>query len=329
MIITAASFPTPELIKTTNNPGLWDQQDGFSRFQAAAANDSLAWLNERLDAATTTAERSAAFVQLYRNLAEWRYQLGQREEGRSPNADVEQYHRPIPADGPMIGVYGAGWRSEGGASIDFEANRLIGGPATPGSRMSDRLGEIIQSRFDAEAPDSDVLQNRVALPDGRSINGNLLLRGKAASTARGMPFTLEGLYATRTGAQDDRRALQQEAFRLLSGLEERHAAGPAPDASARREFGEAAYFLYQGPEYERGGDAMIRTLLVTAHARVFDEALRIPQDVDVMAHTMNQQAYAEHFERARSIVSTDAPVVGEQQAAAVRPPERTNSLDRG
>lgn len=332
MIITPASFPTPDLIKKTNNPALWDQLDGFAKFQAAAANDSLAWLNQRLDAATTPFERSASFVQLYRNLAEWRFQLAHQAEGRSPNAELEQYRTPIAADQSMVDSFGPGLRSEGGGRISLETGTIATGIQTPASRLSARLGGIIRARFEAEAPNAEVLQNKVTVPSGQVINGNQLLRDGTAASARGIPRPIAGFYVTATGEQKDRRALQAEAFGLLADLEGRRAAGETDlfaDRNARLAFVQAEYFLYQGPEYERGGDATIRTLLVTAHARVFDEALRLPQDIDVMAYAANQEAFYEHVGRTQSIVAGGTtPAAAVQETAAVRPSDRTPGLER-
>lgn len=332
MIITPASFPTPDLIKKSSNPAMWDQQSAFAGFQAAAANDALAWLRPRMDAATTPFERSALFVQLYRHLAEWRFQLAHRAEGQSPGAELEQYRTPIPASQSMVDSFGRGLRSEGGR-INDETGTITMGIQTPASRLSARLGEIIEARFDAEAPDRQIMQNRVTLPNGQVVNGNMLLRGGAAASSRGHPRAIENYYVTVTGEQKDRHRLQREAFGLLADLEGRRAAGETDlfaDRNARLAFVEAEYFLYQGPEYERGGDATIRTLLVTAHAQVFDEALRLPQDIDVMAYAAAQQDFYDHVGRTQSIVigRTRQPAPA-QETAAGRPQDRTTGLERG
>ncbi|WP_328519021.1 hypothetical protein [Kribbella sp. NBC_00359] len=330
MIITAASFPTPDLIKKTSNPAFWDQQGRFAEFQAAAANQSLEWLGPQLDAATSPIDRAAAFVQLYRNLAEWRFQLAHRDEGRSPNSELEQYRTPIAANQSMVDKFGRGLRSEGGR-VNTETGVITSGITTPASRLSARLATIIEARFAAEAPTSDVLQNRVKVPSGEIIAGNQLIRGGLAASASGFERPIDGFYCTVTGEQRDRHALQREAFSILADLEGERAAGRTDlfaDRSKRLAFVEAQYFLYQGPEYERGGDATIRTLLVASHARVFGEALRLPQDIDVMAYAAGQQAFYEHVGRTQSIV-TGASTPVATGAAAVRTQDRTTGLERG
>jgi hypothetical protein len=331
VIITPASFPTPDLIKNTNNPALWDQLDGFAKFQAAAATDSLAWLNQRLDAATTSLERTASFFRLYKDLAEWRFQLAHQAEGRSPNSELEHYRMPIPESESMVDSFGPGLHSDGGR-ISLETGTIARGIQTPASKQSALLGSIIQARFDREAPNAEVLQNKVTVPGGQVVNGNRLLRGATAADSRGIPRPITGFYVTETGEQQDRHALQREAFGLLADLEARRAAGETDlfaDRNAQLAFVQAEYFLYQGPEYVRGGDATIRTLLVTAHARVFDKALRLPQDIDLMAYAAGQEAFYEHVGRTQSTVAggtTPAPAV--QENVAVRPTDRTPGLER-
>jgi hypothetical protein len=319
VIVTAASFPTPDLIKQSNNPAVWDQQDRFAEFQAAAANEALERLGPRLDAASSELERSAIFVQLYRDLAEWRYRLAHHAEGQSPNAGLEQYHAPI-GNAAMVDPFGPGLRSEG-SRLSATTGRVTGGPETPASRLSARLGEIIHRRIETEAPGRDVLENQVRLPDGSTITGNRLLRGKAAAEQYSLPRPVEGFCCTMTGRLDDRRALQREAFGILGDLETQRAAGRdlLDDPTARRAFVAAEYYLYQGPEYQRGGDATIRVLLATSHTRLFGAAPKLPQDIDVMAYVAGQEAFHEHVERTQAVLSAGGGRdVSSQGAAAER-----------
>ena len=129
------------------------------------------------------------------------------------------------------------------------------------------------------------------------------------------------------------RPLQREAFGLLADLEGRRASGEtelSADPDAKHAFAQAEYFLYQGPEYQRGGDAMIRTLLVTAHARLFGEALRLPHDIDVMAYAAGEQAFYEHLRHNQSIVATSGTQhVVSRAAAAARSQVRRGGVERG
>ncbi|MDX3006394.1 hypothetical protein PWY87_32255 [Kribbella solani] len=174
-----------------------------------------------------------------------------------------------------------------------------------------------------------MLQNQIDLPDQRRVNGNLLLRGLAVAHERGIPFAIDELYSTKTAEHTDRWTLQAEAFGLLADLEERRSAGQAPDAEARRAFVQATYYLYQGPEFVRGGDATIRTLLVAAHARVFDEALKVMQDIDIRAMTMSQRDFTKYAVQNYALAGPSGPAATAQQTAAHRPQERANGLERG
>ena len=60
----------------------------------------------------------------------------------------------------------------------------------------------------------------------------------------------------------------------------------------------------------------------------FGEALRLPQDIDVMAYAAGQQAFYEHVGRTRStVVGASTPVAAGQ--AAVRTQDRVTGLERG
>lgn len=332
MIITAASFPTPEFIKTTNNPAVWDQKARFADLQAAAANQALERLSGTLDRLTAPYERSMAFVQLYRDLAEWRYRLAHTAEGQSPGAELEQYHRPIGGH-QMLDRFGPGRRRE--LTTDRATGLVVRVAETPGSRTSARMGALIEARFQAEAPPRvEMLQNHVRLPDGRTIPGNVLMRGSAAADAYGIPVPPEGIWCTMTGAEADRRALQREAFTVLGDLETQRAEGRADlvaDPDARRAFAAAEYYLYQGPEYQRGGDATIRVLLATSHARIFDAAPKLPHDIDLMAYVAGQDEFHRHVEGTQAVLSAGAPVQADpgRQPAAWRQQQRGVAPERG
>ncbi|MFI7065626.1 hypothetical protein ACIBL3_31840 [Kribbella sp. NPDC050124] len=333
MIITAASFPTPEFIKTTNNPAVWDQKARFADFQAAAANQALERLSGTLDRLSTPGERSMAFVQLYRDLAEWRYQLAQTAEGQSPGAELEQYHSPIGGH-RMLDRFGPGRRRE--LTTDPATGLVVRVAETPGSRTAARLGALIEARFQAELPPRvEMLQNHVRLPDGRTIPGNVLMRGSAAAEAYGIPVPPEGIWCTMTGLEADRRALQQEAFTVLGDLETQRAEGRADlvaDPAARRAFTAAEYYLYQGPEYQRGGDATIRVLLAASHTRIFGAAPKLPQDIDLMAYVAGQHEFHRRLDNTQAVLSTPGSRVqadAGHQSAVRRPQQRGVAPERG
>ncbi|WP_433007388.1 hypothetical protein [Kribbella sp. CA-294648] len=307
MRITAASFPTPHFIQVSSNPAVWDQQARFAEIHAGGANQALDRLSGLLDAANSEAQRVHAFEQTYRELAQWRYDLSQRSDGQRPGATPESYRSPI-GRGYATDAFGKGTHRDGQVKLDSQG-KLVGGAETPASRLAARLADIAAARFASEAPEAEMLQNKVRLPDG-TVNGNQIHRGRSAAAMRNAPEGIQDYYCTLTGEEPDRKALQQAAFTRLAELETQRASGRTDlleDPAARRAFVEAEYFIYQGPEYQRGGDASIRALLVASHTRVFDAPVKLPQDIDVMAYVASQQDFYAHVERNQTVLRTETP----------------------
>ncbi|MEU4606933.1 hypothetical protein AB0F43_28460 [Kribbella sp. NPDC023972] len=335
MTITAASFPTPDVVKTTNNPAIWDQQARFATLQAAGANEALQQLSSRLDRVSSELERQMVFIQTYRDLAEWRFRLAGRAEGRRPGALPEQYRAPI-GIGRVRDAFGRG-DDQGSAQPRGSAVGQGDGPepGSPASRLGLRLGELAEARFEAEAPDRDVLQNQVRLPSGETIDGNRLLRGTALAEELGRDQPVDGLYCAVTGELQDRRALQREAFATFAELETARASGRTDlldDVDARRAFVDAEYFLYQGPEYQRGSDATIRSLVAVAHTRIFGAAPQLPQDIDLMAYVAGQEAFHSHVNRTQAVLSPttgSSPRPGLSQQPSARRHHRSAGQERG
>ncbi|MDX2970769.1 hypothetical protein [Kribbella solani] len=290
MIITAASFPTPDLIKRVNNPAVWDQQGRFASLQAAAANSALTRMSTLLDAAATKAQRMQLFADTYRDLAEWRYQLARRDEGEQLGTTADLCRTRI----------GRGYVLD-----PFGAAHLFGeDPSAPGSRLSARLGNFIRMRLETESPGAAELQNIVVRPDGSTIGGNFLIRGELAHEY-GFPGHYAGTFCTVTGELADRTTLQRDAFGLVAELEEQRAAGRTDlldDPEAQQAFRTAQYYLYQGPEYRRGSDATLRVLQATLHTRVFGAPPALPQDIDVVAYVAGQQTFDDYLKRNQSIL---------------------------
>jgi len=93
--ITGRSFPTPDLVKTVNNPAAWDQLGGFAEVQAAEAAAALGVMEERLASAGSRAERVAGFEAAYRHVAEWRYQVALQGQWTRPHASADDVRATI------------------------------------------------------------------------------------------------------------------------------------------------------------------------------------------------------------------------------------------
>ncbi|NUS00020.1 MAG: hypothetical protein HOV67_32770 [Kribbellaceae bacterium] len=301
--ITARSFPTPDIVKTTNNPAAWDQLGGFAQVQAAEANAALDLLDGRLEEAGSLEERVAAFEAAFRHVSEWRYQVAVQGQWTRPNSDAEAFRTPI-ADGTWM---------------DYKLTPMVGGrePGSPAFELVSELEQVAKERLQ----NSVNVHNPVTLPDGRTITGNFL----------DQEF-YPGLVITGTARFADREQLRRASFEILAGLETQRAdeGGLDPhDPELRQKFSDAAYCLIQGPEMMRGSDSIMRTFLAAAHTRVFDAAPVLPQAIDLDGMVRGQEAFGEVMQKMKiATPSTGRPVVGTGIDAGT---ERTapKSLKRG
>lgn len=315
MVITAASFPTPDLIKDTNNPAAWDQLARFADVQAAAANQAVAQLADLIDRQRMPA--AEAFRRLYSQISAWRYQVSRQPVGQRPRTAPDAYQEEIGPGRNNIDFFGRGLRRDAGS-----------GAETPASRLSALLGDAAAARFAAEASAKDILDNKVWLPGGIVISGNSLRRGRELMDVLNLDEPIDGLVASYTGEDQDRTVLRQAGFETLARLDEARTAGHLPDLGdpeARRAFADAAYYLYQAPLYHRGSDATTRVLLAAAHTHVFDAVPRLPNDIDVRAYIVGQQSYRDYLDRNLTALPRQAPggltiAAAHDQAAA--PPLR-------
>ena len=263
--ITARSFPTPDLLKTTNNPAMWDQLGGFAQVQAAEANAALELLDERLAKAGSFEERAAAFEAAYQHVTEWRYQVAVQGHWTRPNSEVEAFRTPIPA----------------GEWMDYKLTPTVAGrePGSPAFVLLTELEQVAKDRLMNQLN----LHNMVNLPDGRTIQGNLL----------DQEF-YPGQVITGTAKFADREQLRHASFEILAGLETQRADTDRldhQDPELRQRFTDAAYCLIQAPEMQRGSDSIMRTFLVAAHTRVFDAAPVLPQAIDLDGMVRGQEGF--------------------------------------
>jgi hypothetical protein len=299
-MITARSFPVPDLLKKTNNPAAWDQLGGFAQVQAAEANAALELLTERLATAGSLEERAAGFEAAFRHVTEWRYQVAAQGRWTRPYSDVEEFRTTIPADNSRL--------------YRVTPNVNDHDPASPALQLRLELEQVAKDRLMGRS----VLQNVVTLRDGRTINGNLLNRSI---------YNFD--VTTETAAFADRDVLRQASFDTLAELETQRAdtGGLDPqDPELRQKFTDAAYCLIQAPEMKRGSDAIMRTFLVAAHTRVFDAAPVLPQAIDLDGMVRGQEGFNqvmhEQLRIAPPPVTQPAVDAGSERAAVT-------SLNRG
>lgn len=303
MVITAASFPTPDLIKDTKDLAVLDQLARFADVQAAAANQAVAELADLIDRQHTPATQ--AFQQVYAQISAWRHRVTQQSAGHRAENSADPGPEEIGPGWCNIDLFGPGLRRDGGR-FDPERGVIGGGAETPASRLSEQLGKAALARFDVEAPTENILDNKVKLPDGTLSYGNSLRRGDELVEALGLGRPIDGLVAAYTGEQDDRTALRQAGFETLGRLHDARATDNPPslgDPASRRTFADAAYYLYQAPQFHRGSDAITRVLLAAAHTRIFDAVPTIPHDIDVQAYVIGQQRFHDYLNEKLTVVA--------------------------
>ena len=243
--------------------------------QAREANVALGVLEERLGGAGSRAERVAAFEAAYRHVAQWRYQVALEGQWQRPGASADDVKTPL-AEGSGYRVTPDNWLPE---------------PDSPAFKMLKKLEQVGLDRLAGRT----YLQNRVTLRDGRQVNGNTLelVPGRNRYT----DAVIEGSVELGTGYAQagDREVLRQAAFEALAELDEvRAGEGTDPqDPQQRQAFVDAAYFLVQGPEFQRGSDAVMRTFSVAAHTRVFDAAVVLPQAIDLDGMVRGQEGFSQ------------------------------------
>ncbi|WP_410784985.1 hypothetical protein [Kribbella sp. C-35] len=286
--------------------------------QAVEANAALGVLAARLAGAGSAAERVAGFEAAYRHVAEWRYQVAVQGEWTRPGASADDVRETIGDGGYMRYrlTPGSGRRE----------------PGSPAWKLLSELERVALKRLGREQQ----VQNVVTLRDGTTVNGNQL-HLVAAPRDRETGATFPGhpdYVATQTATYANREVLRRASFEALAELEGLRAAGTADvrDPAQRQAFVDAAYFLVQGPEFRRGSDAIMRTFLVAAHARVFDRAPVLPHAIDLDGMVRGQDAFSQVMrDQLRVLPSADESglaATGADRAPRDRGVRRTGGIAR-
>lgn len=304
-VITAESFPFPDRADTFARPlseGDQRRLEGLRRFaglQAAAANKALETL--AASGATPTVED---WSKIYQSLTDWRSGLNAAHFGKGVVQGKDRITTPITDASPNRDRIGAVGRLRANSQWSDEAQSWVGGEQTPSSRVAERAGERVTRRFDAEAPDSDELQNIVRLPDGTAVNGNKIVRGRKAAqiaqeikqgvAARGhdvSQFDTGGdMMFTVTATEADRTRIFAAAMDRLQEL-----SSLPKNEITDKDLAEVVYLLYQSPLNKKGSDAVTRPYYVVAGKYLQGKAPAVPQDIDLRAYTMSQDQFVQYM----------------------------------
>ncbi|QUQ67238.1 hypothetical protein [Kutzneria sp. CA-103260] len=286
-MITAASFPTPDLALRSCDPAELRRVHDFALEQAAAANAARSLLVGRL---TPSLLRS-----VHSDLITWRHQLALKAPGRIGQGlplDASRFVMSLVDGGPNYDRLGYIGRLRHGAAWDSASRTYRGGVETPAFRLMLRYGQAVHDRFSLEGNPGDVLVNHVTLPNGLVIPGNRLVRHAAAadiSTALLARLSARGhdVSQVETGgspcyaisADDSSRATMfSAALDLLAS---------APSLSSWQA---ARYLLYQSPRTKKGSDAASRVFLVAVGSVLLGQPPVLDQDVDLRCAVLGQRA---------------------------------------
>lgn len=309
-ILTSREFPTPQIAERNDLKGA--AVNWFAEDQANDANIARAELEAML-AYTPEAAWPGLFESLNKRFVEWRHQLaidrGTASSGAAAPLTDERFVTPITDTSPNVDPVGDVGFWNDGYAWDEALGRYAGGEETPASRQVVKAGEWLNERMDNEQDDEvteGVLQNRVVLPSGRVVNGNLLLRGEGAheqnvigvlrakDKGKGVKtswIAINGDIAyTQTGTKADRNIIRQELYAYAAKIEAEYQKGNAPTVE---QWAEIAYLLYQSPEMKKGSDAVNRVFLMTLASRWFESLPTMPQDVDWRAYIRGQEQFIE------------------------------------
>lgn len=290
---TAANFPTPHLAMR----GTADESQvrAFAAEQARAARQVHQHVAPGL-AALTVGARVAALTAAYDAVVRWRRSVATVAEdaryGSAGRPAVSRYAVTIDEDGPNYDRLGVVGRFRRESRWDATTRTFVGGEETPASRIVAVYGDAALRRFAVEASDVDTLCNRVALPvTGGVVWGNSLVRGATAASIgsalaervgdrRGVSEVEVGgepIYAV-TAYAESRRVLFAEAMTVLA----------TADYGDWTAWWNAAYLLYQAPQYKKGSDACNRVFLVAVGAALLGQPPVIPHDIDLRCMVLGQ-----------------------------------------
>ncbi|MFI9384617.1 hypothetical protein [Kutzneria sp. NPDC052558] len=286
-MITAASFPTPDLAVRSCDPVELQRVHDFALEQAAAAETARSALAGGL---TVPLLRS-----VHADLITWRHELALKAPGRiglGLPLDASRFTTSLVDGGRNYDRLGYIGRLRHNATWDPASHTYRGGAETPAFRLMLRYGQAVHDRFSLEGNTGDVLVNSVTLPDGRVIPGNRLVRRAAAAdisselvarlASRGRDVSQvetggDPCYAV--SADDSSRAAMFSAALDLLASQRSLASWQA-----------ARYLLYQSPQTKKGSDAVTRVFLVAVGTVLLGRPPILDQDVDLRCAVLGQHA---------------------------------------
>jgi hypothetical protein len=274
----AAQFPTPAIAKTTGDAAKNAQIEQFAEWMAQQANAGRLRMAGADLARMAPAKRAKALEELYESFVQARYKKALEIGGKAP----EKITTPIKVGDPNFDPFG-----------DIRA--LEGSPAH-GARAE--IGRLAEERFAGTS--AETVQTRVRLPNGETIEGNVIHRGASADAINALKGNKYG-YAegaakiiTETTSPANQRRLHDAGVQILADLAAEApdlARNPALAGKAKEDFATALYALFQGPVNNRGSDSAIRLFGSVMYQKIFGRLAALPHDVDIRAYALDQKRF--------------------------------------
>jgi len=286
-VITAASFPTPDLALRSCDPSELRRVRDFALEQASAAEAARSRLAGGLSPSLLRSVHS--------DLITWRHELALKAPGRIGQGlplDASRFVTSLVDGGLNYDRLGYIGRLRHGAAWDPATRTYRGGVETPAFRLMIHYGQAVHDRFSVEGNPGDVLVNPVTLPTGRVVPGNRLVRHTAAAhisaelvarlASRGRDVSQietggSPCYAVSADAPS-RAAMFSAALDLLT------------ESPCLASWQAARYLLYQSPQTKKGSDAVTRVFLVAVGTVLLGHPPMLDQDVDLRCAVLGQRA---------------------------------------
>jgi hypothetical protein len=321
--ITAACFPTPEVLIRSSVGDIPSHVTAFAALQAQQARKLYRVLTRELLFASDIQQRTEIVTSVFIAAEQWRHQVAVSQpygDGRYSAVHAQRFREFITDDTGNYFPIGEPEKYRDGAQWNSASYSYTGGSETPASRAMRRFADLAKARFDG--PDCDVVANEVTLPGGRSVPGMRLLRGQEATkaadaivariAARGgdgsrIARTIDGVY-TANATAEQRHEIFHAAMALIA---RQHDA----EAGAAWAWLDAAYLLNQAPRRKRGADATIRTFLVAAGLHLLGRPPTLLHDLDYRAYVHTQERFTAEVGVAMSLAPARPPDLVRNEAS--------------
>ena len=311
--IPPKTFPFPDRMYTFSHPlpldsdGTLNGRREFLSRQVTAANEAREHLVQRM--LTNPELPSRDWRKIYISFVAWRYNEALEQNGTQPTEkhderlivpNMKLIISSVTDDHPNHDIFGDVRWLQARAQWNDSERKWVGGEETLSSILYQNAGDWAKKRFVQEAPEDDLLQNIVTLPDGRQIHGNMLMRKTAFKTqgeSRGEDQIRyysdhDNNILSVSGTKESRETIFTAAMNELATMK--------PKEGTIEDWARIAYYLYQAPQHPRGIDAVVRNFMAVVGSYLFENPPVIPQDIDIRALILDQASFIAYVKEQQS-----------------------------